>query len=362
MKKIFPLLLGWLALPAAFAGNILTMAVGTYTDSGSYGIYSIRFNQSTGEAVVLDSLKMSNPSFLTFSDDARCIYAVNENGGADAALSAVRFSPSTGHMTLINTVRTFGADPCYVEIDGKVALTANYTGGSMTVFPINDDGSLGEKLFLFSGTTGGKHPRQSTAHVHTARFFDKNTILATDFSADRLLRFHVNGTAVTDDGVAGFTLPSSGPRHLEFLRKKDFVYAINELAGTVTVFRNTGKDLERIQTIVSDSLGGRGCADIHLSPDGRFLYASNRLKGDGISVFKVDRKKGTLQKTGYVLTGEHPRNFAITPNGRFLLCACRDSNVIQVFAVDRKSGMLKDTNRNIPLKKPVCIRFSNRIK
>jgi 6-phosphogluconolactonase len=362
MKKLFPLLLCWLIMPAAFAGNVLTMIVGTYTDSGSHGIYSMQFNQKTGETVVLDSLKMSNPSFLTISDDARHIYAVNENGGTDAALSAIRLTPSTGHMELINSLRTFGADPCFVETDGSVALTANYTGGSMTVFPINSDGSLGEKLYLFSGTTGGKHPRQATPHVHTARFFDKNTVIATDFSADRLLRFRVDGTKVTEDGTAGFTLPSSGPRHLEFSNGNKFVYAISELAGTVTVFRNTGEELERIQTIASDSLGGRGCADIHLSPDGRFLYASNRLKADGISIFKVERNKGTLQKVGYVLTGEHPRNFAITPNGRFLLCACRDSNVIQVFAVDGKSGMLTDTHRNILLKKPVCVRFSTRIR
>lgn len=341
----------------SWAADHVTMAVGTYTDSGSRGIYSLRFDQKSGKAVVLDSMQMSNPSFLTFSSDGRFIYAVSENGGNDASLHAVSFAPSSGMMTPVNSVPTLGADPCYVETNGRVALTANYTGGSMSVFPIHSDGSLGNALHVFSRTTGGKHPQQASAHVHTARFFGKGHILSTDFSADRIQLYSVSDTTVTPLGTAGFTLPHSAPRHLEFSKDRRHVYAINELAGTVTVFRAEGPSLERIQTVVSDSAGGRGCADIHLSKDGRFLYASNRLKADGISIFAVDRANGTLKKTGYVNTGLHPRNFAITPNGRFLLCACRDSDVIQVFRIDRRTGMLTDTHNDIRMKKPVCVQF-----
>ena len=126
----------------------------------------------------------------------------------------------------------------------------------------------------------------------------------------------------------------------------------------VTAFRYADGQLEQTQSIVADSLHARGSADIHLSPDGRFLYASNRLKGDGIAIFTVDKKDGTLAPAGYQPTAAHPRNFAITPNGKFLLAACRDGNVIQVFRRDPQTGLLTNTQRDIRLSMPVCIQFA----
>ena len=131
---------------------------------------------------------------------------------------------------------------------------------------------------------------------------------------------------------------------------------MSELAGTVTVFANEHGTLKHLQTIASDSVNGGGGADIHLSPDGKFLYSSNRLKADGISIFKVNPANGLLTKVGYQLTGTHPRNFCITPNGKYLLCACRDSNLIQVYRINGESGMLSDIHQDIILKKPVCVK------
>lgn len=132
---------------------------------------------------------------------------------------------------------------------------------------------------------------------------------------------------------------------------------MSKIGGTVTVFRNVKGTLKKIQVIASDSVGGEGGADIHLTPDGRFLYSSNRLKADGIAIFKVDAQNGKLKKVGYQDTGIHPRNFNITPNGRLLLAACRDSNVIQVFRIDPKTGLLTDLHKDIHLSKPVCVKF-----
>lgn len=115
--------------------------------------------------------------------------------------------------------------------------------------------------------------------------------------------------------------------------------------------------MKRIQTITADSVGGQGSADIHISPDGKFLYASNRLKEDGIAIFKINSKDGKLSKTGYQLTAKHPRNFRITPNGKFLLVAGRDDNKIQVFKRDFATGLLTDTHQDITISKPVCIQF-----
>ncbi len=342
---------------ALHLGNELTMLVGTYTDTGSHGIYSLRFNQKTGEFTMLDSLRMINPSYLTLGSNGSTIYAVSELHNDNATVSAINLDKSTGHMTMASSTRTQGADPCYVETNGKLVLTANYTGGSMSVHGVNADGTLTALAQQFAGSTGGKHRNQRTSHVHTARFAGNGMVYATDFSADRILGFKAIDSQLQPTGVAGECEPSSGPRHIELSSDGRTLYTINELAGTVSVFARQGERLERIQTIASDSVGGQGCADIHLSGNGKFLYASNRLKSDGISIFKVDRDSGKLAKVGYQLTGAHPRNFIITPNGKFLLVACRDSNVIEVYAIDPSSGMLTPTPHSLKLKKPVCIKF-----
>ena len=159
--------------------------------------------------------------------------------------------------------------------------------------------------------------------------------------------------------MAGRLPQGEAPRHIAFAPNGRHVYVMSELGGAVTVFKWKGYRLERLQTIASDSVGGRGGADLHLSPDGRYLYASNRLKADGISIFKVDAGTGKLRKVGYQSTELHPRNFALTPNGRYLLCACRDGNCIQVFARDAETGLLA-IKQTIRLRKPVCIRFKTR--
>ena len=132
---------------------------------------------------------------------------------------------------------------------------------------------------------------------------------------------------------------------------------MSELSGKVTVFRYDDGRLETLQEIVSDSVGARGGADIHISPDGKFLYSSNRLKADGIAIFSVDGQTGLLTRIGYQPTGAHPRQFNITPNGKYLLCCCRDSNKIQVFRRDKQTGMLTDTHQDIPVSMAVCVQF-----
>ena len=151
--------------------------------------------------------------------------------------------------------------------------------------------------------------------------------------------------------------PNSGPRHLTFSPNGKYAYLISELSGNITTFSYLDGKLEKIQTIAADTLRARGSADIHLSPDGKYLYASNRLKGDGLAIFEVNPETGMLAKVGYQLTGIHPRNFIITPNGKYLLAACRDSHVIQVFQRDSVTGLLSDTHQDISIDKPVCIQF-----
>ena len=347
-----------LGIVCASAQQYISMAVGTYTDGGSHGIYTYRFNQDTGEARVLDSLAMVNPSYLTISADKRHIYAVRETGEGQASLNVIRLNKN-GKMQLLETVLTQGADPCYVASNGRFAVTANYSGGSMSVFGLSQKGGKASFLKNFLGTTGGPDPRRQNApHVHCACFTpDGRYVLATDFSANRILSYRISGKKLLDNGVAADMSADSGPRHLVFSSDGRFAYVMSELSGRVTVFGYHKGRVEVLQEVVSDDVGARGGADIHLSPDGKFLYSSNRLQADGIAIFMVNGETGLLTRVGYQPTGIHPRQFNITPNGRYLLCCCRDSNTIQVFMRDSQTGLLTDTHQDIRLSKPVCVQF-----
>ena len=356
LKSVLIMLLSFIGIVQAQEAEM--MFVGTYTDGGSKGVYSYRFNQETGEAELLDSLEMINPSYLTLSRDARLIYVVSETHDDKASLNIVRITENGG-MRLIDTAPTEGMDPCYVATNGDLTLTANYSGGTMSVFRLEQSGTLAKLATKFPGATGGPDPaRQQAPHVHCTCFTpDGKYVLATDFSADRILSFSIEGQNVIDNGVAAYVNADSGPRHLTFSNDGRFAYLMSELSGKVTVFAYHEGRLETLQEIVSDSVGARGGADIHLSPDGRFLYSSNRLKAEGIAIFAVDSETGLLTHIGYQPTAAHPRMFNITPNGRFLLCCCRDSNKIQVFRRDADTGLLTDTHQDIPLSRPVCVQF-----
>ena len=358
MKLKFILLMLVSSIFTIQAQEVVRMLVGTYTDGGSKGVYSYRFYQETGEAELLDSLEMRNPSYLTMPNGDGLTYVVSETNDEKASLNVVSVN-NNGYLCLLDSEHTEGADPCYVATNGRIALTANYSGGSMSVFQLNQDGTQAKLSTKFPGAVGGPDPsRQNLPHVHCACFTpDGEYVLATDFSADRILSFHIEGNNVIDNGVAAEVTADSGPRHLTFSNDGRFAYLMSELSGNVTVFSYNQGRLARLQEIVSDSVGARGGADIHLSPDGRFLYSSNRLKAEGIAIFAVDTLTGLLTRIGYQPTAAHPRQFNITPNGRFLLCCCRDSNTIQVFSRDSRTGLLTDTHRDIPLSKPVCVQF-----
>ena len=194
--------------------------------------------------------------------------------------------------------RTLGSAPCFVMADAKrgVAFTANYSGGSLTV----------------SGADGGG--------------------------------------IVAPDG--------SGPGHMCSRPDGKRAYVITELGGDVVVMDTEGgRTAEIIRTAKADTVGGEGSADIHLSPYGRFLYASCRLKADGLAVFRVSAETGRMERTGYCPTGKHPRDFAITPDGRYILVACRDENAIGIYSVDKDTGMPVDPGKRIPAKAPVRVRW-----
>jgi len=364
MKKTILLyglaLLSFTACTSSHEPDNITLLVGTYTGQGSDGIYTFRFDQANGIATPLQSVEVKNPSYVIPSGNGEYVYAVTETNDSVAALNAYKLDKSTGALTFINKQYTFGEDPCYVDVNGNTALTANYTGGSMTVFPIAADGSLAPADTVFCGSTGGPDmTRQDTPHVHCTLYSpDGKYIFATDFSADRILSFKVEPNVVRPIPADNITTLDAdyGPRHITFAPSGKFAYVIGELSDNITAMKYDNGKLAPFQVVNGSDAGGRGGADIHITPNGRFLYASHRIKEDGISIFSIGND-GTLAKVGYQLTGIHPRNFNITPNGRYLLCACRDSNVIQVYEINQKTGMLSDTHNDISISQVVCVKF-----
>ncbi len=352
-------------------GRDLFLLVGTYTaKGGSEGIYLYRFNGETGEADSLGVVEADNPSYLTLSPDEKFVYAISEKDGKRSAVHAFTFNKRQGRLEPLNSQPVNSDGPCYITIDsrGKNIHTANYGGGSISSIRVEEDGSLAQGTLVMSFRGSGPDAkRQESPHVHSVRYTpDGQFLFAADLGTDKLYRFEVNDTpfegqpALRESSYSEWELPpGTGPRHFDFHPDGGrYMYLLGELSGEVIVFDYHRGALQQKQVIQADSIGARGSADIHVSPDGRFLYASNRLQADGIAIFAIDPDEGTLTRVGYQLTAEHPRNFVITPNGDYLLVGGRNDDKVQVFAVDKETGLLTDTGKDIRVAQPACLKFA----
>ena len=340
------------------------LLVGSYATPQEEGIKVYTWDNEKGEATYVSGLTgISNPSYQVVSADGERIYSVGEDDGLTSTAHALSFDKANGKLTLMNTQLTQGGAPCYINItpDGKSVITANYMGANISLIPLETSGPLSENVSTidFKGE-GVLKERQSQPHLHCVEFTpDGKFLVANDLGTDKIHVFPLDSDGKPDE-KAGFDVnleAASGPRHICFSKDGRFAYLINEISGKVTALSYDGKTLTPIQHIESDTVNAQGSADIHLSPDGKFLYASNRLKADGIAIFSVDGETGLLTKAGYQLTGIHPRNFVLTPDGRYLLVACRDSNLVQIFERNEKTGLLVDTGKRIETSKPVCLKF-----
>ena len=370
MKKIIAGCIGALMLGACTSmkqketmENMYLM-VGSYATPEEEGIKVYAWDNEKGEALYVSGLKgISNPSYQVVSADGNRVYSVGEDEDEISTAHSLSFDKTNGKLALMNTQLTNGGAPCYINLspDEDWVITANYMGGSISVLPLDASGRLSENVSTFAFTGEGENKiRQGQPHLHCVEFTpDGKFLLANDLGTDKIHVFPLTPQGKLDEmGTFDVELePGSGPRHLCFSKDGRFAYLINEISGKVTTLIYNEGTLQPIHYIEADTVNAQGSADIHLSPDGKFLYASNRLKADGIAIFSVNQETGMLTKAGYQLTGIHPRNFIITPDGRFLLVACRDSNLVQIFRRDEKTGLLVDTGKTIETSKPVCLKF-----
>jgi 6-phosphogluconolactonase len=348
--------------------------VGTYTEKESKGIYAYRFDAASSELTPLGlAAETTNPSFLAIDPSRRFLYAVNEvpkyKGGNSGAVSAFAIDRQTGKLSLLNEVASRGADPCYIAFDkaGKYALVANYTGGSVAVFPIRDDGHIGESsAFVQHVGSSVNHERQEGPHAHWIETTPDNRFaLAVDLGLDELLVYRFDakaGSLTANDPPHAKLDPGAGPRHLAFHPNGKFAYVVNELQSSITAFsydpsRGALHALKTVSTLPKGFSGSNDTAEIRVHPSGKFLFASNRGH-DSIAVFSIDSHTGTLTLVDHFPTqGKTPRNFEIDPTGSLLFVANQDTSNIVVFRIDPNSGRLTPTGQTLHVPSPVCLKF-----
>jgi 6-phosphogluconolactonase len=350
------------------------MYVGTYTGPNSKGIYAYRFDPATGQATSLGLVTETvNPSFVAIDPTQGFLYAVNEvsdyQGKKSGAVSAFAIDRQSGKLTLLNEMPSGGAGPCHVSLDktGKYVLVANYDSGSVAVFPVLNDGKLGEASAVVQHSGHGPDPeRQKGPHAHQIVLSKDNRFaIAADLGLDELLIYRFDpakGTLTPNNPPFGKVDPAAGPRHFVFHPNDRFIFVTNEMASTVTGFsydaaRGSLSKLTSVSTLPEGFKGENDTAEIEISADGKFLYDSNRGH-NSIAIFSVDAATGTQKFVEAVSTGgKTPRNFAIDPTGSYLFAANQDSNNIVIFKIDKQTGHLTPTGQVLEAPSPVCIRF-----
>ncbi len=375
MRRLVRLLAPFLLclLAACQPARAALVFVGSYTPNGGAGISTYRLDLASGSLSLLKkSGELPNPSFLAIDPSRRYLLAVSESGEylgqPGGAVSSYRIDAATGSLTLINSQPTRGASPCYVSVDpsGKWVLVANYSGGSLTVLPLDAEGRLGEPSALEQHHGSGPNPeRQEAPHVHSVQVARGNPslVLAADLGLDQVLLYDLDSArgSLAAHAIPSLALkPGSGPRHFAFHPSLPALYVLNELASSLSVFRfdakqGSGEEIETVSLLPAGYSARNTSADVHLSPDGRFLYASNRGH-DSLAIFAVDPASGKLTPQGQQPSGgKTPRNFAIDAGGRLLLAANQDSGTIVSFRIDAASGKLSPTGAVTEVEQPVCI-------
>ncbi len=344
------------------------LLIGTYTRPGkSEGIYVYRFNTQTGGFDPKSEVKgIINPSFLTVSRDRKFVYAVSET--EEGKVNSFSFNAGSGKLTLLNTAGSGGSDPCYITVDdaGKFVYTGNYSGGSLTAIPLKPDGSFGSDLQTIHHEGKGLRSNQDKPHVHaTVLSKDNKFLFAPDLGTDKVNVYSIDPSSPQPLQPASppfaSVSPGNGPRHFTFDTAGKTAYLIQEMTGIVTAFAYGGGQLTAGQSVTLPIAGFAGkidAADIHLSPDGKFLYGSLRGDINEIVIYSIDGAGNMAFVARTSTLGKTPRNFAIDPTGNFLLVANQNSDEIVIFKRDLKTGLLEATGKKIAVGAPVCLQFT----
>ncbi|RAP78534.1 lactonase family protein [Paenibacillus montanisoli] len=346
--------------------------LGSYADADQPGIYACAYDKQTGALTLIGQADgLQNPTFLAPNGANRTIYTIMEGKDSEGrkcgAAAAYRFDPADGTLLRLNEMITLPATTCHITIDAtsQFAMTASYHGGMVSLSPILDDGRIGSTTDMHRHEGSSVHPAQTQARAHSIIVDNAGRYaVVSDLGLDTLFVYELDLPHQRMLLHSKITIvPGSGPRHFVFHPVLPFGYGINELNSTITVYAYDADEgrlsvVQTISTLPDSYAGDNACADIHLSPDGKFLYGSNRGH-DSLVVYRVNPDDGRIEPIEYAPTlGGHPRNFALSPDGRFVLVANRDGNNIVTFSRDAETGKLQPTGSELYVSKPVCIRFT----
>lgn len=370
VKKILFLLIFASSAVAMTArdSNPLKLYVGTFTSEGAEGVYLCSFDTVTGKLEKRQVFKgFDNPSYLQSSADGKYLYVVNRatvqvepTGGF---IVAFRINDN-GSLSFLNKQPSYGADPCYVDVstDGKFAAIANYGGGTVALYPVDENGKLLPATSVVQHRGSGPNTaRQGAPHAHSIRFSPfSSQLFSADLGTDQLLIYDLSpATRQMTPAAQPFAAlpPGSGPRHFDFSADGKFIYVVNELNSTVTIYENQNgrfTELQSVATVPAGTGEGNYCADIHLSADEKFLYVSNRGH-NSIAVFSRHANGLLTLRTNVSTRGDWPRNFTIDPTGKFLLAANQRSGNIVVFKLENGIPVFSGNELAVPA--PVCLEF-----
>ena len=332
------------------------LIIGSYTSKGNPGIEVFNWDATTGKATKSYSLNVPAASYQAISGDL--LFSVSEEGGGKASISS--FQLRKGKYVPINTELSRGDHPCFVlyREKSKTLYTANYSGGSVSVFQ-TVSGRLKPlaQYIEYSGSSTNKD-RQNSSHAHMVALSpDQNTLFVTDLGTDKIYAHKIVESGLLEESRSEIAItPGNGPRHIRFNAKGDRAYLLNELSSDIDVFKVAGSALEKIQSIPADTSAAKvkGSADIHLSPNGKWLIASNRISSNQVVVFKIE-VDGKLTRVFHQNVAKIPRNFTFDSSGKFVLVASQEEDRVQVFSFNDTTGSLQDIHQDILVKSPVSL-------
>ncbi len=347
--------------------------VGSYNyDKNKEGIYVYELDSITGNLKKVSSInQILNPSFITLSQDGNLLFSCTDTRTPkDGSVSSFRFNSTFKSITFINQQKTNGENPVYLILDKseKWLLNANYKDGSVSVYPIDKDGSIAPiSQFIHFTDSSVNKKRQEGSHIHATIFSpDYTYVFLPDLGADKIRCFAFDSLQTqplqTSKPTFAKSISGCGPRHFTFHPNGKTAYCIEELSGTINVYNYKDGKLDSIQRIATHHKNDSfefSSADLHISPDGKYLYASNRGEENNIAIFSI-KKNGTLKSKGYQSTfGKTPRNFAIDETGKFLIVANQSTGNIVVFKRNLKTGFLVRVGNDINIENPTCVQIKN---
>lgn len=346
--------------------------VGTYSQRGSQGIYVYEFDRKLSSFKLLQTKpEIKDPNFLALSPGGDHLYAVNTVKGEDGknkdVISSFTINPKNGTLAMINQMPDYGNGACHISMDnkGKWLFVSNYTSGNLAIYPVKNDGSVGDTVQFINDLGRSLNIRQKAPHVHSTLVSpDNKFVYVADLGIDKVLIYTLDqktGKLSPAKEPSASTEPGAGPRHFTFHPKKSFFYVAQEINSTVSFFKrneSTGS-LSPFQTLstLPEGFSGRNLvADIHIDPKGKYLYITNRGH-NSIAIFLI-KEDGKLELLGHEpVKGDHPRNFMVDPKGEFILVANQNTDNIVMFKIDKTTGKLTYSGVTMTVPGVVCLKW-----